>query len=57
MYKILTPAGTLEAYSIAEAREYESLYGFPYTEIADEFDPSEIFDVMDCENTSDAKVH
>ena len=47
MYKILTPAGTLVVDTYREAIEYKKLYGFPFEEIADEFEPSEIFDETD----------
>ena len=57
MYKILTPAGTLVVDTYREAIEYKKLYGYPFEEIADEFEPSEIWgEETDCmgNNFSDA---
>jgi len=34
MYKVTTPAGTIEVEILAEAKEYKNLYGYPYVKVS-----------------------
>ncbi|HRQ71355.1 MAG TPA: hypothetical protein PLW78_13750 [bacterium] len=34
MYKVTTPAGTIEVETLIEAKEYKNLYGYPYVKVS-----------------------